>query len=402
MKSRIIIIPILLVIVALAMVACTGPTGPQGPPSPPGAQGPQGPPGEPALMGTPASYTHGIVVDIDGEDYYFDGPADGPNGAKDIPGHYWVQFDAMNLQGLHYNTGPDEAAQWWSSDADDGDLLYVVGAIIDTWTPGKAEEYAAMGYPHYHEMVRVSDGSLHPNKVIWLRHHAVTDFTLDGGPHPEASHFVSRGLDTEFINNYMMPYADGSAQYELKITNLTKGQIMSPVVVISHDFIQDPLFVLGSPASEELFMMAEDAKTDDLIAVFQGDARVKDVQIITGENGPIMPGETASITLTAGDYISVISMLVTTNDAFLALNGVPGPEEASIIYLVPAYDAGSEANNEDGAFIPGPPFGNPEIRATEDAEGYVHIHAGIHGIADLDPEMYAWQNPVAKIQIVRM
>jgi hypothetical protein len=191
-------------------------------------------------------------------------------------------------------------------------------------------------------------------------------------------------------------------EYEVKITNLTKGQIMSPVVVIAHDLIIDPLFVLGSPASDELIMVAEDAQTDGLIATFQGDQRVKGIQTITGENGPILPGETASITLTAGDYISVVSMLVTTNDAFLALNGVSGPRDGSIVYLSPAYDAGSETNNEDGDFIPGPPFGNGGKREITGAEGYVHIHTGIHGIADLNPETHDWHNPVAKIEITQM
>lgn len=405
MNKRIGLLAISLLIGLLIVVACAGPAGPQGPAGPPGPQGeigPVGPSGDMALMEPSEPYVHGILVDIDGEDYYFDGPADGPDSAKDIPGHYWVQFDSMNLQGLHYNTGPDGAAQWWSSDAEDGTLLYVVGAIIDTWTPKKAEEYAAMGYIHYHEMVKVSDGSFHPNKVVWLRHHAVTDFTLDGGPHPELEHMVAKGLDTEFVPNYTIPYMEDSGKYEVKITNLTRGQIMSPVVVISHDFIKDPLFVLGSPASDELALVAEDAMNDELIAAFESDERTKDVQTITGENGPILPGETASSILTAGDYISAVSMLVTTNDAFFALNGIYGPENGSVIYLAPAYDAGSEANNENGDFIPGPPFGNAEIRATENAEGYVHIHAGIHGIADLDPDMYDWHNPVAKIEITRM
>jgi hypothetical protein len=191
-------------------------------------------------------------------------------------------------------------------------------------------------------------------------------------------------------------------EYEVKITNLTKGQIMSPVVIISHDFIEDPLFVLGSPASDELTMVAEDATADELIATFQGDQRVKDIQTITGRNGPILPGETASIAFTAGDYISAVSMPVITNDAFFAVNGVPGPAEDSIVYLSPAYDTGSETNNEVGGFIPGPPFGNAEKREPSGAEGYVHIHTGIQGIADLDPEMYDWHNPVAKVEIKRL
>ena len=88
-----------------------GPAGPQGPAGETGAvgpagsqgeQGPAGPMGE-AAMAMPGEYTHGIVVTVDGEDYYFDGPADAMNGGKDIPGHYWLQLDESNLEGYSYS-----------------------------------------------------------------------------------------------------------------------------------------------------------------------------------------------------------------------------------------------------------------------------------------------------------
>jgi selenium-binding protein 1 len=161
------------------------------------------------VAGSPAAadeFTHGIVITVDGEDYYLEGPPDGPGGSRDIPGHYWVMAGPNQLVGKHFNTGPFGAPQWWSSDAPDGSLLYKVHAIIDTWTKEKAISYAERGYVHYHELVRVSDGTLHPSKVVWLRHTAVTSFTLDGGPHPEFSHAVSPGVDFEFIPNGMTPY----------------------------------------------------------------------------------------------------------------------------------------------------------------------------------------------------
>jgi hypothetical protein len=108
--------------------------------------------------------------------------------------------------GKHYNTGPFGAPSWWSSDAGDGKLLYIVDAIIDTWSPEKAASYASQGYVHYHELLKVSDGTLHPTKVLWLKHIARTSFNLDGGPHPEVGHEVTPGLDRDFINNYFMPY----------------------------------------------------------------------------------------------------------------------------------------------------------------------------------------------------
>jgi hypothetical protein len=79
--------------------------------------------------------------------------------------------------------------------------------IIDEWSPELAEKYAARGYVHYHEMVSVADGSLHPTKVGWFKHFARTSFTLDGGPAPQFAHSVTPGVDFEFIPNWSVPYS---------------------------------------------------------------------------------------------------------------------------------------------------------------------------------------------------
>ena len=96
-------------------------------------------------------------------------------------------------------------------------------------------------------------------------------------------------------------------------------------------------------------------------------------------------------------------MLVTTNDAFYGLNGVR-PGGRSNNYHVPAYDAGSEENNENCDYIPGPPCGNAFVHPSGDPEGFVHIHNGIHGLATngVVPAMHDWRNPVAKITITRI
>jgi len=151
-------------------------------------------------------FERGVVLIVDDTDYYLAGAPDGPGGSIDIPGHSWVVAGNGNLVGKHYNTGPFGAPQWWSSDAPDGELLYMVYGVIDEWTPELAEDYAARGFMHYHELVSVTDGSLHPTKVVWLRHHARTSFALDGGPRPDFAHEVKPGIDLEFINNYFIPY----------------------------------------------------------------------------------------------------------------------------------------------------------------------------------------------------
>ncbi|MDT8304377.1 MAG: hypothetical protein RRC07_00460 [Anaerolineae bacterium] len=152
-------------------------------------------------------FTRWPVIVVDGESYYWEGAPDGPNDELDVPGHAWRQAGPARFIGKHYNTGPFGMPQWWSSDAPDGSLLYVADVIIDEWTAEKAEDYAARGYIHYHELVSVEDGSLHPTKVGWFKHIAVSSFTLDGGPHPEAVGYeVTPGIDYQFMPNYSMPY----------------------------------------------------------------------------------------------------------------------------------------------------------------------------------------------------
>ena len=198
--------------------------------------------------------------------------------------------------------------------------------------------------------------------------------------------------------------AAGGQHYLVTITNLTKGQIFSPAVVASHSEDAEPLFVPGHPASPELAKVAEDAVLDDLISQLSHEADVLDVKVLEGINGPILPGETASVEVEGlGNhrYVSLVAMLVTTNDAFVGVSNVAAPANGDVALMAPAYDAGSEANTEACSDIPGPPCGSPGVRVTEGAEGYVYIHPGISGIGDLAPSMLDWRNPVARITIER-
>ncbi|MGH2399869.1 MAG: spondin domain-containing protein, partial [bacterium] len=135
------------------------------------------------------------------------------------------------------------------------------------------------------------------------------------------------------------------------------------------------------------------------------------VKEVVSSSDLLDPGDSVTITVAMGgpfDHLSVAAMLIPTNDGFFAINGVAGPKESGLLRLdSPAYDAGSERNDELCASIPGPDFaecggpgggGKPE----GDEEGYVHIHAGIHGIGDLPPEVRDWRNRVARVAIRRV
>jgi len=58
-------------------------------------------------------------------------------------------------------------------------------------------------------LIKVSDRTLHPTKVPWLKHTARTSFTLDGGPgapNPPYEHSVTPGVDNLFPPKGMEPY----------------------------------------------------------------------------------------------------------------------------------------------------------------------------------------------------
>lgn len=190
--------------------------------------------------------------------------------------------------------------------------------------------------------------------------------------------------------------------YEVTITNLTRGQTFTPILVASHTGAVR-LFELGQPASQELAELAEAGDTDPLTDLLMMNPAVSEV---THSGAPLGPGQTVTVEVSArhASNISVAAMLVPTNDGFMALNGASAPSwlRRSVNYRVPAYDAGSEPNDEDCINIPGPPdVCMGEGVSGEDGEGYVHIHAGIHGIGDLDAASYDWRNPVASISIMR-
>ena len=78
-------------------------------------------------------------------------------------------------------------------------------------------------------------------------------------------------------------YLHGQAQestFTVMVTNLTRGQVISPAVVATHNKNLQPLFTLGSPASAEMAAIAEDAVNTDLTNMLNADPNAGDVQTI--------------------------------------------------------------------------------------------------------------------------
>ncbi len=193
--------------------------------------------------------------------------------------------------------------------------------------------------------------------------------------------------------------ADGGKTYQVTITNITNSINFTPILVASHGK-RVSLFELGSAASDELATIAESGNPAPLTAKLL-DEGAADVQ---NSGALLKPGESVTVYVKrthGARYISVASMMLPTNDGFIALNGVKVPKHGTATYYSVGYDAGSEPNDELCISIPGPTCGGTGPSPEAGGEGYVHINRGIHGIGDLAPDVYDWRNPVAKISITR-
>lgn len=205
------------------------------------------------------------------------------------------------------------------------------------------------------------------------------------------------------LGSYAAVAHEKANMYEVTITNISHGEFFTPIMVASHQS-GVKLFELGQPASAELEEIAESGNSNPLKASLLGSGKVLDVAQATG---PLPPGKSVTLKVRMNKHnthVSVASMLVPSNDAFFAVNGVyVGKAKHPVTVYSPAYDAGSEINDELCVSIPGPGFVcSGEGTNTESGEGYVHIHPGIQGIGDLDKAQFDWHNPAAKITIKRV
>jgi len=208
-----------------------------------------------------------------------------------------------------------------------------------------------------------------------------------------------------------------AAQFNVRIINLTNGIWYTPFLVAAHPEGTN-LFVTGQPASASLQAMAEGGDISGLVSDLQG------LGATTAENpanGLLSPAMSTDVDLntdgTSNVRLSVVAMLLPTNDAFAALNAITIPTEpGTYTFDVPAYDAGTEANDEQitggGApndpGIPADPGGLAGTggagAAGPDANPNVHIHRNvlgdtdsIGGSSDLDSRVHRWLNPVARV-----
>ena len=252
---------------------------------------------------------------------------------------------------------------------------------------------------------------------------------------------------------------------DIKITNLTHAHSFTPRLVIAHDKTVDA-FEPGVEATTALAWLAEGGVIDDAqnaasagnnFEALLGPASTDNTSNTWQRFGGPLVAATSSSNYSFDTmnkpYLSVLTMLIPTNDAFAGLDSIKIPTEpGTYTYMLNAYDAGTELNDElnstrtdiveqttgnalGGYGVPGvagagAPFalvplgtggtgvavkvgfaedGTTAIGANEvvdGTDGPVHIHRNVlgdtsltDGASDLQSTQHRWLNPVARVTI---
>jgi len=254
-------------------------------------------------------------------------------------------------------------------------------------------------------------------------------------------------------------FSTQAATLTVEITNLTRGMSFTPRLLVAHNENID-LFEPGTPATRALAWMAEGGVIVTSQNAASGSSNFEYLLELPenapnntwqgfGLGGPPLPPATTSNSYTFDsedfEFLSLVTMLIPTNDAFAGLDSWRIPTEpGTYTVTLNAYDSGTEANDEinatrtdvieggtglalGGYAVPGMAgSGNPnatnvgvggtgvaiQIQAGEladdpaDREGAVHIHRNVvgdtdpnGGISDLDSRVHRWLNPVARMTI---
>lgn len=210
-----------------------------------------------------------------------------------------------------------------------------------------------------------------------------------------------------------------SKMYEVTVTNLTPGQPITPPLLVTHS-ADAGFFSIGEMASNGIQQLAENGNSIPLVETLQGKSGI--VSIVQGEtplvpaNDPGNTGLRHSETFVVSSegnirYLSFASMLVCTNDGFAGIDSVKLPINQKTVYAM-AYDARTEMNTEDFADLVPPCQGAIGVSSDDEGtdesndvileEGIIIPHPGIMGGDDLLESVHAWENPVVKIDIVRI
>jgi len=214
--------------------------------------------------------------------------------------------------------------------------------------------------------------------------------------------------------------------YQVTLENLTNGQPFSPPVAVTHS-ADVRMFHVDTAATDALAAIAQEGDPMPMVEALNDIAT--GVTAVVNVGRPLTPsGKTANIdgneitdsatfTITAapGDFLSLATMLICTNDGFTGLDSAVLPDgDAPVSYDLNGYDAGREQNTETSEDLVDPctalgpnalnrnPNGNIDDAVASDPTEVIALHAGIQGGASLSVDAHGWSDPIATVTITRV
>ncbi|WP_017446612.1 spondin domain-containing protein [Gayadomonas joobiniege] len=192
--------------------------------------------------------------------------------------------------------------------------------------------------------------------------------------------------------------------YQVSLSNFTQDQPFSPPALFTHaaDY---SLWQVAQPASVALEYLAEGGNAMQL-------SELSAIKYKMLKEMPLPPGDTTNWTLeldeNTSERISIVTMLVNTNDAFTGITAKSLQMLAvgdSYTVMLHAYDAGTEVNDEIN--IPGPAASGEGFNVSRSGDiDRVAIHPGVLTEYELTGSVlsasHKFDNPVGKIMVKRM
>jgi len=181
------------------------------------------------------------------------------------------------------------------------------------------------------------------------------------------------------------------------LTNNSASQPMTPPVVILHNAPDADngarIFEVGQPASDAIIAIAENGDNRPLINLLgyltdQGRVSESAVGFADPDNpGPLLPGMTATVDLdlqSDDQRMTIVSMVVCTNDGFSAANAHTLSADVSETFSLPIFDAGSETNVLSLNYWVPPCSPDGSENLTDDENGSIMMHPGQSGSENPD------------------
>lgn len=186
------------------------------------------------------------------------------------------------------------------------------------------------------------------------------------------------------------PVAAGSLTVTL--TNTSPYQPMTPPVVVLHNAPDSAngvrLFESGQPAIDQVVAIAENGNNMPLVELVEslegGPVSAFAVGFADPDApGPLLPGNSATVHLdlaSADQVMSIVSMVVCTNDGFSGADSHTLSADASETFTLPIYDAGSETNVLMANYwVPPCSADGVSDNLTDNENGSVTLHPGQDG-----------------------